>query len=254
MKSERGQAGPGGRRRDAAGPEAGEGSAARAGHRRAAGRAGGQRPLSAPGQVGRRPPARPWVAAGGGLGGECPCVCVPRPPLPPTPHPPTPAAGGPGAAERRRGRAGPRAPGLFFSLFWSFLPPPLTTPPPLAGQLLAACAGAIPGQRCLYSCPWVEGERQPAGPPPGPRRPLPSLPAPGVILVGVGEAGGGEPAVRRGRPPRPAGLPAAGGIGLEVVVVVGGVGGLPLRLSAGACPRAGAVGGCRGQRAYLPLG
>lgn len=51
------------------------------------------------------------------------------------PVPLTPAPGGPGVAERRRGRAGPRAPELFFSLFWWFLPP--SSPPPGSSSLHA---------------------------------------------------------------------------------------------------------------------
>lgn len=138
VKSERGQAGPGGRRRDAAGPEAGEGSAARAGHRRAAGRAGGQRPLSAPGQVGRRPPARPWVAAGGGAGGRVSvCVCPPAAssPDPPPPDPRSRRARGCGAAAGPGRAQGPGA------LFLPFLVVPSSSPhhPPSPRRAAPRC-------------------------------------------------------------------------------------------------------------------
>lgn len=148
VRSERGQAGPGRRRRDAAGPGAGEGSAAGPG---GGGRASWGPAAALCGRAGGAGAARSSLGAAGGLRDGLPLT---RPP-----DSRTRRARGCGAAAGPGRAQAPRA------LFLPFLVVPSSFPRlPPAGQLLAACAGAIPGQRCLYSCPWVEGER------PGPAR------------------------------------------------------------------------------------
>lgn len=126
----------------------------------------------------------------------------------------TPAPGGPGVAERRWGRAGPRAPELFFSLFWSFLPP--SSPPPGSSSLHAQEPSQGRGV-CTRVLGWKgRGRGRPAA------RSQPCAPRPPRSYFSL--AGRSRGQSRRGRGWQ---LPGRGGFGLDRAAVPCEGGGRP---------------------------